>query len=125
MKRSGFIVSLKVYPFDIFVWFGYDIERMGKKLKKYVSHTEVDEFTAQSFNRGKTCQFSSGQTVIWLPNSPQSVDELSVLNHEIFHAVTLILNKVGIRLSEDSEEAYAYLIQYVSKQIYLHLPIFS
>ncbi len=124
MNEKGFVVNLAVYPFDILVWFGEDIAKMGKKLKKHISSAEVDELLAQDFDRGKTCLFSTSQTVLWLPKPPQDAGDMAALNHEIFHAVSLILNKVGMKL-DDSEEAYAYLIQYVSEQIYRKLPMFS
>lgn len=42
--------------------------------------------------------------VIWFPNMSDEI-----ILHEFFHATCSIMNMVGIKLSEDSEEAYAYL----------------
>lgn len=39
----------------------------------------------------------------------------SVISHEAFHITCLICNYVGIKLTDSSEEAYAYLIGYLYK----------
>lgn len=51
----------------------------------------------------------------------KTIDELSILQHEIFHCVMFILDKIGIKLSYKTDEIYAYLIQYITKQIYLKI----
>lgn len=50
---------------------------------------------------------------------PKTIDELSILQHEIFHCVMFILDKIGIKLSYKTDEIYAYLIQYITKQFTL------
>ena len=41
-----------------------------------------------------------------------------VIAHEAFHAVDTILSYAGCELTNESSEAYAYLIQWITKQIY-------
>lgn len=41
---------------------------------------------------------------------------LEVLTHELYHATHNILNWIGVHPSDDSEEAYAYLIGYLMSQ---------
>jgi len=48
--------------------------------------------------------------VIW-------ITDWRYLAHEIFHCVHWILNDVNMRLSDDSEEAYAYLTEYLDNQL--------
>lgn len=48
---------------------------------------------------------------------------LSVLCHEIFHAVNNILSFIGISLSDESEEVYAYTIDYVTEKIFSYLKV--
>jgi hypothetical protein len=40
--------------------------------------------------------------------------------HEVFHAVSYILRRKGLPLSDDTEEAYAYLIQFLTTEILKH-----
>jgi len=53
-----------------------------------------------------------------LPIDPASHGTLA---HEIFHAIDFVLRDVGMVLSEQSYEAYAYLIGYLTKEIYKKL----
>ncbi len=121
MKGHGFVVNLQVYPFDILVWFG-STDSMGKWLKKYLAKEDVEALLSHEFRKGKCAMLPTGQTVLWLPRVPQDAGDMATLSHEIFHAVCFILDKIGMRLDDSSEEAYAYLIQYVSKQIYQKIP---
>jgi len=51
--------------------------------------------------------------IIWFPyESP-----ISVINHELFHATVNIMNWAGVPLTEDTEEAYAYELQYLTQQL--------
>lgn len=45
-------------------------------------------------------------------------DHMGTLAHEIFHAADLILREKGLRLDDSSDEAWAYLIGYITKQFY-------
>lgn len=50
------------------------------------------------------------------PNTPSSI---GILMHEIFHATTFILDKIGMKLKLlKSDEAYAYLQQYITTEIF-------
>ena len=52
--------------------------------------------------------------VIWLKKGKANHPELC---HEAFHAAHWILQRAGCWLTDSSEEAYAYLIQYIFKEI--------
>jgi hypothetical protein len=51
--------------------------------------------------------------VIWINN----MAGCDVVAHECFHATYWILNNVGIWLHDSSDEAYAYLQQYLMRKI--------
>lgn len=61
------------------------------------------------------------QRVIRMANYPITVIDYGILQHEIFHAADLALRHMGITLSDDSDEAYAYLIEYLTTEIYKKL----
>lgn len=51
--------------------------------------------------------------VIWLPHfEPDNIRHLSYFAHEVSHLVGRIFRDVGMRLSSDSDEAFAYLTGY-------------
>ena len=49
------------------------------------------------------------------------IDTAGMVVHESFHFVDYVLKRAGIKLSEDSDEAYTYLLEDVTKQILRHL----
>lgn len=44
-----------------------------------------------------------------------------ILSHEIGHVTNGILRRIGMKLSDDSEEAYTYLTQHLTMKAYKHL----
>lgn len=54
-----------------------------------------------------------GISVIWM----RPGETIGILLHETFHAVAHTLDSVDIPLSRDSEEVYAYLIEYIFCQL--------
>jgi len=118
-----FIVDCQVYPFQIIVYFGQDRKPLYKELSKYIPKSSIDTLKTFEFKKGKSIMFPTGQTLLWLDEKPNSVNGLATLNHEIFHCVCFILERVGIIYSNSSDEAYAYLIEFLTKQIYNELNI--
>jgi len=53
---------------------------------------------------------------IIVPVFDWTIPQQAVLIHELFHLTCRVMNDVGIALSDDSEEAYAYYLQYLSKE---------
>lgn len=45
----------------------------------------------------------------------------SIVAHEVSHAVFKIMNRVGMKYSEESEESFTYLTGFIIKKIYRHL----
>lgn len=56
--------------------------------------------------------------ILRLKDYPSTNDDYSYLQHEIFHIVAFIMEKITMPLTDESSEAYAYLIQYLTKKIY-------
>ena len=50
--------------------------------------------------------------VIWFKEK-----DVTVIAHEIFHAVHNILQRRGLWLTDSSEEVYAHMIQYLTREI--------
>lgn len=72
--------------------------------------------------RGRTIQaINGGQTVIRIPHKIETFEQHGTLAHEIFHAVEFILRRINIKLSKNSDECFAYLIGYVTSQVYKYI----
>lgn len=125
-NKLNFIIPLVVYPFDIMVSFGETNEEIGKRLSKYgltPDDIQLASFTSETIE-GRSVMFSSNQSLIRLRYLPKKPKHFGYLQHEIFHCVSFILWRIGMPLEiEKSDEAYAYLIGYVTDEIYKKLKI--
>lgn len=77
----------------------------GKKVKK--SKLEIGYFNVYNYQNDKVC-------VMWF-----LTDAIDIITHEVFHCTSWIMKYSNIKLSNSSEEAYAYLIQYIIQQMKL------
>ena len=118
-----FIIKLVVYPFDVMIYFGKDQQPLYKELSKYISADEIQELREKQITRGNSVIFNNGASLIRMSNIPRSINDLATLNHEVFHIVFFILQKIGIELCPKSDEAFAYLIEYINKEIYKKISI--
>lgn len=121
-KEANFIVPLVVYPFDIMFSFGEGIGKLKSKLRGFVPPSDINQVYLGKA-QGRTIQFSSGQVLIIIKEYPCNSNGLSILQHEIFHAIQFVFDKIGIKHSDESTEAYAYAIQYVTNQAYQKIKV--
>lgn len=112
----NFKIPLVIYPYNVLFYFGEDLKGFCKTKKIEYKWKEVDDQT-----EGLTLFTDSDIVIISMDYVPTDSHGYSVLQHEIFHAVSFTLRSVGINLTEDTEEAYAYLIDYLTKQCYTKL----
>jgi len=82
------------------------------KMMERVFKTIVKPTTAS----GKFCVINNNNDdagVIWVKNDIN----YGLIAHECFHAVCWILSFRGFWLTDSSEEAYSYLLEYLFKQV--------
>lgn len=70
---------------------------------------------------GRATLFPCNRTLIRLKYFPSTATDHGIISHEIFHAVDFLLDRVGMKLTESSNEAYAYLIGYITQEVYSHI----
>lgn len=70
---------------------------------------------------GQVLSYDNGDCVLFLKFWPQKIYDYGVLNHEIFHIVHRGLEAKGIKLSDDSHEAYAYLTEDLTRRLMIRL----
>ncbi len=124
-KGVNFIIDLVIYPYDIWFSIGetdkWFISTLNERLQdEYMSDLKEDDICHMSAEcRGRTYHhLIGGQTIIRLPKKPRTAQEFGTLAHEIFHAVDFITRRIGLRLGIESDEAYAYLIGYITERVY-------
>lgn len=112
------IIPIEIYSRDVMVHFG-NRKKLRRELVKRFSKDEagniVGNFTDASL--GKTVVLSGGQLILFMPQLPKSITDYAVLQHEIFHVAFFVLEKAGIVLNDTCDEAYSYLIQFLTKRI--------
>ncbi len=84
-------------------------------------HQSLD-VTMEDFEVRGIC-FSSDAfpTIMWLSKPPETIEEISIANHELFHLTSDILRWANVPLDESSEEVYAYMLGYLTKQFYTNI----
>ena len=118
-KAINFIIPLVVYPFDLMVSINETDVQLESILDKYF----INEDTLWKWHNatavGRFCLFSTNQGLIRLRHYPTTPFDYGCLQHEIFHYVTHILDRMGIKLVLlKSDEAYSYLVGYITQEIY-------
>lgn len=114
------IIPIDIYNTDVMVHFGsqdtlkeelslvYGLEGALSILKGM----DIDETAI-----GRTVLTNTGTIILWMLDIPKTSKEKGTMVHEIFHATCLLMNKIDVPPSSDNEEAYAYLIGYITSKV--------
>lgn len=110
-------------PIDIFnqdiLFYCCSITELTNDIANYIdasqTQTLLNELTGNYL--GRTVSLPDRGVIIYLPTIPTNSKGYAVLAHEIFHAAYLVLDKAGVRCTDSSDEAYAYLIQFLTEKI--------
>ena len=101
---------------------GYNRKQCYKKIRR-LSGKQAKELSKLDFLEAEGgaffINFTDQNCLIYVDK--ECAGNLAAIAHEIFHAVYYIMKESGVKLSEDSEEAFAYLTEYLMKQIIEHL----
>ena len=120
-KSQNFIIPFIIYPFDVMVSVNQTDDELLKSVKQFgLNRNDISEIlNLHETVKARTLMLlTTNQTFIRLKSKPKKASEYGTLQHEIFHAIDFIFRKIGISLSADSDEAYAYLIGYLTEKIY-------
>jgi hypothetical protein len=104
-----------VFDLDVTVIITKDTDIALQYVQEHLDSTA----TLEDFNsRATTFPTQDGKSpIIWLPDT----DDTSVINHELMHASIDIMRWTGMKLNDETEEAYAYEMQYLTKLFYEEL----
>ena len=112
MKKQHFIIKCQVYPYEIMVLMGYDFDEITSVLSAYVPEDIESEISLINTDSvGATAMLSNGITLMRLDAEIKPEKLNGIIVHECFHAVKFILDELGMKLTNESEEAYSYLLQ--------------
>lgn len=120
MRVKNFIIPLVIYPFDVMVSLGETDEELKKAFKKH-KQFEHEDYFKHEMKYGRSSLLPNGNTVIRMKFYPANDYGFGSLAHEIFHTVMKVFDIVGIKWCDESDEAYAYCISYLTTEIYKRL----
>lgn len=119
------LIPLDLYMRDVALIVGtwsYALARLDDQLGKHERRELMDSKPGKQ-ERGRFFLLNSGLAVIWIRPGQSPEVTASTLIHEITHASFGILDKVGISPCRESEEAYAYLTEYLTWEAWKKLGI--
>ena len=113
------IIRVDIYNRDVLVHCG-SIKPLRKYLSKFLSQDAIKEIcdSLRECKLGRTLQIKDGGILVYMPKEPSVAKEIGALVHELFHAAYFILQKAGIDCNDSADEAYAYLLQFLSEKVF-------
>ena len=88
-----------------------------KLIAKKTGADEDDLTSVVASHYGSVVTFKHGKYVIWLRNFKFDAVSIDTLVHEMTHLTFSVMQYVGMTLSDESEEAFAYYSGYITNQI--------
>lgn len=120
IKYKIFLIKRETFDFDVLVCLGTErkdiINFANKRFKSAFTSDDLEKLEMRGC--GLTVQLYSKAFVLWLKKFPTTLKDFGYLTHEIFHTSDLMLRQAGMVLSDDSDEAWAYQIGWLTKKIY-------
>ena len=103
-------------PYDILVIVGLTDKECDKVARKFGLQNDLLNEERKTVH-GRYVWAEGANCPVIRIFKPLSAETQWTLAHEAFHAISAILRKSGIPLSEDSDECYAYALGHVMKQV--------
>jgi hypothetical protein len=117
MKKPAMKPTLKVlefggYPFDVLLAVGVSTAQVETKLRRLGCVVDEDDRRALEMNsEGRTVMLKNNALVVRVSYAEDSPRFWAILAHELLHAVFFVMGHVGIRLTDESDEAFTYALQ--------------
>ena len=116
--KKHFKIDYGTYPFDCLIYIGHSDEEVIKHFERnYYNLSDEEKEVLEMRGHGRAGEIKGGYFLRLEDLDIKNPNSLALMSHEIFHLVDFLLRRIGMTLSEDSDEAYAYLIQYLTEQI--------
>ena len=108
------IIPLEVFGHDIVVSIGQTDEHLYEEIKENTSKKDFDKYMANQKAIATTHKLRTGAILIRFKDD---IDNPGIVAHESLHAIVFLFKKIGIEFCYESEEAYAYSLEYLTNQI--------
>ena len=118
-KKTSFQFRCQIYKLDIVFFMNMSREEMWKKANRY--HKKLGGFLKEQDGSLKSTTTAASYNtpyghVIWFKqfHKNEPARNWENISHEIFHMAADILTRCGMSLSDETHEAYAYLIGFIT-----------
>ena len=122
MKNKGGFLRIKgeTFPYDVLVCLGVKREEILAYFDKHFvdALSPKDLENLEMKGHGRVVRLDNNAFVLWTADFPKTPEQFGWLAHEIFHTADLMLRKAGATLSDDSDEVWAYQIDWLTKIIF-------
>jgi hypothetical protein len=108
------IIPLEVFGHDIVVSIEQTDEDLYEAIKENISRKDFDKHMANQKSIATTHKLRTGSILIRFKDD---INDPGIVAHEAFHAIVFLFKKIGIDFCYESEEAYAYSLEYLTNQI--------
>ena len=105
-KPTFFTIDVPTFKFGVDIW----ICSKEKAYKKFNSF-DFDGYKVENLSEGRCLQFETYNPIVWV--NIDSVNPISVLVHELLHAIIGVMEIKGIKLDVDNDEVICYLQEFV------------
>lgn len=108
------VIPLEIYGHDIAVSIGQSDDNLYEQIKENISEKDFKKHMTNQTAIATTHKLRTGSILIRFKDN---IDNTGIVAHEAFHAVVFLFKKIGIEFCYESEEAYAYTLEYLTNQI--------
>lgn len=113
--NKSFLINLTPYNHDLLVSVNQSEKEFKTLLEQY--NIEYNKEDWEGTYNARTIRFNNGAQVIKFEKLKINPWGQSNIAHEAFHVVEFLFEKIGLKHSLDSSEAYAYMIGYIVGEI--------
>jgi hypothetical protein len=93
---------------------GQSDEDLYEQIQENISRKQFDKHMANQKSIATTHKLRTGSILIRFKDN---INDPGIVAHEAFHAIVFLFKKIGIDFCYESEEAYAYSLEYLTNQI--------
>lgn len=127
LKKQVFVLEIEPYSQQCIVCINGDFKDIEDKIKQSTSEASKGILKHIDDNRKEYDEVENKRGILFhqfpigfamlLKISNNWIETTGIISHESLHLTSYIMRRVGINLTEDSEEAYTYLQQNILTKI--------
>lgn len=121
IKKQHFVISSGQYRQDVLVCINLRSKEIQQVIDKYENVGKLSVDVKQDIDK------KAKNTALFVYNADKNIkiiclfpinftDAIRLFDHEKLHCLHYIMNHIGMRLNNETEEAYAYLSEYLMEQ---------